>query len=110
MTDVKLDTATTWLRTTTVGALLALVASATLIYASINTAIGNLQVGQDSIVRSVGEMRDELRKLVSENVSQRQSLAWLDLFQLTWSSWVEKLRSDNQSLKVSDFKVPPLPR
>jgi hypothetical protein len=121
MTDIKLDMDRTWLKSTTLWGALAITVTGTLLYARMDSAIRTIQqtIEHDAglhekdrteIVGSIREVRDELRKLVSENVSQRQSGAWLTLFQLTWQAWLDKLRGDNPNLKVPDFKVPELPR
>ena len=92
--EVKLDLATTWLKAPSVWALAVFLISGTMLYSRMNTAIEQLQGGQNTIVSSVGEMRDDLRKLVSEHVAQRQFIAWVALFQAL----------------NKDLKVPELPR
>jgi truncated hemoglobin YjbI len=62
-----------------VWALGAFLVSATLLYARMDAAIVQLQGGQAEIVKGVGDMRDDLRKLVTENISQREFDAWLKL-------------------------------
>ena len=121
MSDIKLDMDRTWLKSTTLWAALVITVTGTLLYARMDGAIHTIQqtIEHDAslhekdrteIVGSIREVRDELRKLVSENVSLRQSGAWIELFQLTWHSWLDKLRSENPAMKVPDFKVPELPR
>jgi len=90
--EVKLDVAATWLRSTTVWSLVVMVVAATLIYERMNSAINRLQDGQASIVTSVGDMRNDLRSLVAENIAQRQ-----------FQSWLELLRALNKDLKVPDM-------
>jgi hypothetical protein len=121
MADTKLDPDRTWLKSTTLWSALIITVTGTLLYARMDNAISTIQrtIEHDAvlhekdrteIVDSIREVRDELRKLVSENVSQRQSTAWLELFQITVQAWVDKMRSDNPNLKVPDLKVPALPR
>lgn len=121
MAELKVDLERTWLKSTTLWSVVILVVAGTLWFARVDNAIGTIQTtierdatmhekDRTEIVSSIKEVRDELRKLVSENVSQRQSSAWLELFQITFQAWVDKIRSDNPTFKVPDFKVPSLPR
>jgi len=118
---ILVDPEKTWLKSTTLWSALIITVTGTLLYARMDNAIRTIQTtiehdatlhekDRTEIVGSIREVRDELRKLVSENVSQRQSLAWLDLFQVTVQAWVDKMRSDNPTMKVPDLKVPALPR
>ena len=121
MTSIRLDPDRTWLKSTTLWGALIITVTGTMLYARMDGAIRTIQTtieqdallhekDRDAIVASIREVRDELRKLVSENVSLRQSSSWLDLYQLTMQAWIDKIRSDNPALKVPDFKVPALPR
>lgn len=128
MPDVKLDMDKTWLKSTTLWGALCLSVTGTLLYARIDyrqsqmtEAISILQktIEKESSVRETGfgdiatrvtEVRDELRKLVSENISQRQGNTWVEVFQLTVNAWIERMRADNPSLKIQDLKVPPVPK
>ena len=121
MAELKLDMDRTWLKSTTLWGALVITVTGTLLYARMDSAIRTIQStiehdallhekDRDAIVSSIREVRDELRKLVSENVSIRQSASWLDLYQLTMQAWIDKMRSDNPSMKIADFKVPALPR
>lgn len=101
--DVKLDMDRTWLKSTTLWGALVITVTGTLLYARLDNTVASLKVTMEDV-------RDELRKLVSENVSTRQSGAWLELFQLTLNAWVDKARSENPTLKIGDLKVPALPR
>lgn len=64
----------------------------------------------DALVRSVNEVRDAVKQLVVDTVSVRQSVAWLEVFQMSVDAWIARFRSDNPSAKVPDLKVPSLPR
>lgn len=119
--DVKLDMDRTWLKSTTLWGALIITVTGTMLYARMDSAIRTIQTTIESdaamhekdriaIVDSIREVRDELRKLVSENVSLRQSAAWLELFQVTLQAWIDKMRAENPSLKIGDIKVPALPR
>jgi len=121
MTELKVDLERTWLKSTTLWSALIITVTGTLLYARMDNAIGTIQKtietdaamhekDRTQIVDSIREVRDELRKLVSENVSQRQLSAWLELFQVTVQGWTDKMRSENPTLKISDLKVPALPR
>lgn len=121
MTSLRLDPDKTWLKSTTLWGALIITVTGTMLYARMDSAIRTIQTtierdaamhekDRDAIVGSIREVRDELRKLVGESVSLRQSGAWLELFQITIQAWVDKLRSDNPTLKVGDLKVPALPR
>lgn len=121
MTSIRLDPDRTWLKSTTLWGALIITVTGTMLYARMDSAIRTIQTtierdaamhekDRDAIVGSIREVRDELRKLVGESVSVRQSGAWLELFQITIQAWVDKLRSDNPGMKVPDLKVPALPR
>lgn len=121
MPNTLLDPERTWFKSTTVWAAGVLLITGTMLYARMDSAIRTIQVtiehdatlhekDRTEIVGSIREVRDELRKLVSENVSLRQSGAWLEVFQITLDAWCDKLRSDNANLKVPALKVPALPR
>jgi hypothetical protein len=116
-----IDPERTWLKSTTLWSALIITVTGTLLYARMDNAIRTIQTtiehdatlhekDRTEIVGSIREVRDELRKLVSENVSQRQSLAWLDLFQITVQAWIDRMRSDNPTMKIPDLKIPALPR
>jgi len=116
-----IDPERTWLKSTTLWSALIITVTGTLLYARMDNAISTIQTtiehdatlhekDRTEIVGSIREVRDELRKLVSENVSQRQSLAWLDLFQITVQAWIDRMRSDNPTMKIPDLKIPALPR
>lgn len=125
---VKLDPEKTWFKSTTLWGALGLTITGTLIYARLDyrqsqmtDALAVLQktIEKESSVREKGfgeivvnvrEMRDELRKLVSENVSLRQGHSWVELYQLTLNAWIDKLRADNPNLHVPDLKVPDVPK
>ena len=121
MANTLLDPDRTWLKSTTLWGALIITVTGTMLYARMDSAIRTIQTtierdaamhekDRDAIVSSIREVRDELRKLVGENVSLRQSGAWLELFQITVDAWTDKLRSDNANLKVPALKVPALPR
>lgn len=121
MANTLLDPDRTWLKSTTLWGALVLTATGTLLYARMDSAISTIQAtieqdallhekDRDAIVSSIREVRDELRKLVGESVSLRQSGAWIEVFQLTMQAWIDKMRGDNPAMKVPDFKVPALPR
>ena len=121
MTSIRLDPDRTWLKSTTLWGALIITVTGTMLYARMDSAIRTIQTtieqdavlhekDRDAIVASIREVRDELRKLVSENLSLRQSNAWIEMYQLTIQAWVDRLRSDNPSLKVQDIKVPAVPK
>lgn len=63
----------------TVWLLCGLVAIAVLNYSQITGAIEDLQKGQKEVVKSVDQVRDELRKLITDQVAVRQATIWIDL-------------------------------
>jgi hypothetical protein len=111
MADLKVDLERTWLRATTLWAAVVLTAWVTMLYVRTGAAIETIQTTiQMQLVPSIKEVRDELRQLAAENVSIRQIAAWMDLYQITVQAWTDKMRSENPNLKISDLKVPALPR
>jgi hypothetical protein len=90
MPDIKLTPEKTWFQATFMWACIALAVGGTLLYARIDSQIGDILATMDrdvksrdidrgEVVSSVHEVRDELRKLVTETVAQRQANAWIEL-------------------------------
>lgn len=77
---MKFDIENIWVRLGTGLSVVGAAVAVTLLYARMDSTIVTLANGQAEIVKSVGEVRDDLRKLVSEHVSVRQAQAWLELF------------------------------
>lgn len=82
----------------TVWLLCGLVALGTLNYAQVTGAISDLQKGQQEVVKSVDQVRDEVRKLIVDQVAVRQATQWIELF-----------RALNRA-KYPELVIPDLPR
>jgi len=65
---------------------------------------------REEMVGAIREVRDEIRKLVSDLVQARQANSWLETYQIVFDAWLDALRNLNPTLKVPPHKIPPLPR
>jgi hypothetical protein len=87
---LHVDTSTTWVKATRIGQVVLITAAVVAVYMRIDNAIADLQrtVNHDAaqrleerenIVRSVNQVRDELRKVFVDTVLARQAQAWIEL-------------------------------
>lgn len=88
---MKLDPDNTWVKLGTLIAAVVTTGLVVLLYAGITSSIADL-------TKSVDAVRDDVRRLVTDQVAVRQANAWLDLF-----------RAANKG-KFPELVIPDLPR
>lgn len=107
--DVKVDHETAWIRFRTLGPVIAVTATAVVLYMRFDTRMGRVEeimhrdatvraAERDAIVRSVDGVRDELRKVFIDSVAARQA-----------QQWIELTRALNKA-KLPELVFPDLPR
>lgn len=88
--DVKVDHETAWIRVKTLGPVIAITATAVILYMRFESRMGRVEeimsrdamiraTERDAIVKSVDGVRDELRKVFVDSVATRQAQAWIEL-------------------------------
>ena len=111
--DMLVNPERTWINSRTMWAVVAILATGTFLVASFISEMRNAvstiketisrdarihEQDRDQIVSSIREVRDELRKMVTDSVATRQAQQWIDTFRLL------------NKAKFPELQVPDLPR
>lgn len=93
--EMKIDLANSWFKGPSMYVAGVLLITATAIYVRMDTSIGQLQEGQNEVVNAIKGMREDMRNLGHDHVSQQQFRVWAELL---------------RAVNGVNLKVPELPK
>lgn len=79
MTDVKIDTNTTWIKMAVLGPIAAFLVGVTVIYMQIKNRMDNQDATQHQMVKSIDNLSAHIGKLAVDIVATRQAQNWIEM-------------------------------